>query len=176
MKEKYYIEIKVTNGAKIRVCLETKYAPKTVENFVKLVEQNYFDGTIFHRVIHNFMIQTGGYAVVDNSLTEMPEVAPIEGEFASNGHPENTLHHELGVISMARTSDKNSGSSQFFLCSAECGWLDGEYAAFGYAIDDESKQAILEISAVETCRPHPAFADFPVEVIGVESIRLIDGE
>ena len=60
------------------------------------------------------------------------------------------------------------------IISAQTGY--GEYAAFGYAIDDESKKAIVEISEVETCRPHPAFADFPVEVIGVESIRLIDGE
>ena len=76
---------------------------------------------------------------------------------------------------MARTSDKNSGSSQFFLCSAECGWLDGEYAAFGYAIDEESKNEIVKISEVETCRPHPAFADFPVEVIGIKTIRFIEG-
>ena len=173
MKDKYFIEIEITNGAKIRVCLETKYAPKTVENFVKLVEQNYFDGAIFHRVIHNFMIQTGGYCVVDNSLTEMPEVNPIEGEFASNGHPENTLHHELGVISMARTSDKNSGSSQFFLCSAECGWLDGEYAAFGTIVNEKESIDNLNILGESSYGfLDYSFQTFPYPILAIKSVRV----
>lgn len=107
--DKYNIEITLTNSKKIRLCLETKYAPKTVEHFIELVKQNYFDGTIFHRIIENFMIQTGGYKVEENTLMELSPVESVVGEFASNGF-NNELKHELGVISMARTSDKNSAT------------------------------------------------------------------
>ena len=110
MKDTYVIEIVLTNDKTIKVQLETKYAPKSVDNFIKLIKQNYFDGTVFHRIIDNFMIQTGGYKVEENTLMELPKTESIEGEFASNGHPENNLKHELGVISMARTSDKNSAT------------------------------------------------------------------
>lgn len=176
MQEKYYIEIILTNDKKIRVCLDSSVAPKSVANFVELVNRKFFDGVIFHRVIKDFMIQTGGYFINENNqLEEVEDVNPIEGEFASNGHPENTLSHELGVISMARTQDKNSASSQFFICAAKCPWLDGEYAAFGYCMDEESKQVVLEVSNVETYRAHPAFTDFPCDVIGVKTINFIEG-
>lgn len=175
MQEKYYIEIILTNDKKIRVCLDSKVAPKSVANFVGLVEKKFFDGVIFHRVIKDFMIQTGGYKINDmNQLVEADEVPSIEGEFASNGF-NNTLSHDLGVISMARTSDKNSASSQFFICSTKCPWLDGEYAAFGYCMDEESKQVVLEVSNVDTYRAHPAFTDFPCEVIGIKTINFIEG-
>lgn len=174
--QKYYVEITLTTEQQIRLCLDPNYAPKSVANFVKLVENHYYDGTIFHRIIKDFMIQTGGYAITDNVLNEMEEVPAIEGEFASNGHPENTLSHELGVISMARTSDKNSATSQFFICAATCTWLDGEYAAFGYCMDEESKKVVLEVSNVQTYRAHPRFTDFPCEPIGIKTIRMIEGE
>lgn len=176
MQEKYYIEIILTNDKKIRVSLDSKVAPISVANFVGLVEKKFFDGVIFHRVIKDFMIQTGGYKLNENyELVEAEEVPTIEGEFASNGHPENTLSHDLGVISMARTSVKNSASSQFFICAAKCPWLDGDYAAFGYCMDEESKQVVLEVSNVETYRAHPAFTDFPCEVIGIKTINFIEG-
>ena len=119
------------------------------------------------------MIQTGGYKVEENTLMEMPPVESIQGEFASNGF-NNGLSHELGVISMARTSDKNSATSQFFICAATCPWLDGEYAAFGKTIDEESKQVVLEVSQVETGNLGGGFTDFPYDLIGVETIRLIE--
>ena len=175
MKEKYYIEIILTTDQKIRLCLDSKVAPISVANFVDLVEKKYFDGVIFHRIIKDFMIQTGGYKINENNeLYECDEIPAIEGEFASNGHPENTLSHELGVISMARTSIKNSASSQFFICAAPCSWLDGEYAAFGYCIDEESKKVVLEVSNVQTYRAHPAFTDFPCELIGIKTINFIE--
>mgnify|MGYP003291059749 CR=1 FL=1 len=175
MKEKYYIEIILTTDQKIRLCLDSKVAPISVANFVDLVEKKYFDGVIFHRIIKDFMIQTGGYKINENNeLYECEEIPAIEGEFASNGHPENTLSHELGVISMARTSIKNSATSQFFICAAPCSWLDGEYAAFGYCIDEESKKVVLEVSNVETYRAHPAFTDFPCELIGIKTINFIE--
>lgn len=177
MKEKYYIEIILTTDQKIRLCLDSKVAPISVANFVDLVEKKYFDGVIFHRIIKDFMIQTGGYKINENNeLYECEEIPAIEGEFASNGHPENTLSHELGVISMARTSIKNSATSQFFICAAPCSWLDGEYAAFGYCMDEESKKVVLEVSNVQTYRAHPAFTDFPCEPIGIKTIRMIEGE
>lgn len=171
--DKYNIEITLTNSKKIRLCLETKYAPKTVEHFIELVKQNYFDGTIFHRIIENFMIQTGGYKVEENTLMELAPVESVLGEFASNGF-NNELKHELGVISMARTSDKNSATGQFFICAATCPWLDGEYAAFGKTIDEESKQVVLEVSQVETGNLGGGFTDFPYDLIGVETIKLLD--
>ena len=175
MKDKYYIEIVLTTDQKIRVCLDSSVAPISVKNFVELVEKKYFDGVIFHRIIKDFMIQTGGYKINENNeLYECEEIPAIEGEFASNGHPENTLSHELGVISMARTSIKNSATSQFFICAAPCSWLDGEYAAFGYCIDEESKKVVLEVSNVQTYRAHPAFTDFPCELIGIKTINFIE--
>ena len=175
MKEKYYIEIILTTDQKIRLCLDSKVAPISVANFVDLVEKKYFDGVIFHRIIKDFMIQTGGYKINENNeLYECEEIPAIEGEFASNGHPENTLSHELGVISMARTSIKNSATSQFFICAAPCSWLDGEYAALGYCIDEESKKVVLEVSNVQTYRAHPAFTDFPCELIGIKTINFIE--
>lgn len=175
MKEKYYIEIILTTDQKIRLCLDSKVAPISVANFVDLVEKKYFDGVIFHRIIKDFMIQTGGYKINENNeLYECDEIPAIEGEFASNGHPENTLSHELGVISMARTSIKNSATSQFFICAAPCSWLDGEYAAFGYCIDEESKKVVLEVSNVQTYLAHPAFTDFPCELIGIKTINFIE--
>ena len=167
------IEIVLTNDKTIKLELDSKYAPKSVDNFIKLIKQNYFDGTIFHRIIENFMIQTGGYKVENNTLVEMDPVPSIKGEFASNGF-NNELSHDLGVISMARTSDKNSATSQFFICAATCPWLDGEYAAFGKTIDEESKQAVLEVSQVETGNLGGGFTDFPYDLIGVETIRLIE--
>lgn len=174
MKEKYYVLITLTNKKTIEVCLESKYAPKSVENFVNLVKSNYYNGTIFHRIIENFMIQTGGYNIVENTLCELPEIPSIVGEFASNGHPENTLKHELGVISMARTGVKDSATSQFFICAADCPWLDGEYAAFGKVVDEASKEVVLEVSRVETGNLGGGFTDFPYDLIGIESIVLLD--
>ena len=175
MAKKYYISIILTNDKKINLCLDSAIAPKSVEQFISLVNKKFYDGTIFHRIIDNFMIQTGGYKLEDNCPDELGEAPTIPGEFKSNGF-ENNLKHEIGVISMARNSDKNSATSQFFICSATCPWLDGEYAAFGKTTDEESNKVVLEISKMPTCRPHPAFSDFPVENIGIKTIELLKEE
>ena len=176
MAKIYYATIELTNGKKIKLRLDGASAPKSAEQFVKLAKQNYYDGTIFHRIIDNFMIQTGGYKLEDKTLSELPKVDAIEGEFASNGYKGNNITHELGVISMARTMDKNSATSQFFICSATCPWLDGEYAAFGKTVDEESNQAVLEVSKMPTCAPHPMFTDFPVEEIGIKTVTVDNEE
>lgn len=164
------IVITLEDGRKITLELYPEVAPITVANFLKLVDQKFFDGVCFHRVIPNFMIQTGGYFLDGNTLSEKEEVESIKGEFESNG-VENNLAHKLGVISMARTSIKDSASSQFFICSADAPHLDGDYAAFGKTVDEESNQVVLEISAVPTMNIGYGFSDFPQFPIVIESIR-----
>ena len=117
------------NGGKIELELCPEAAPKTVENFLKLVGEGFYDGLIFHRVIPGFMIQGG-----DPQGTGMGGAKEkIVGEFRANGH-NNTLKHTRGVISMARAFDPNSASSQFFIMHADAPHLDGQYAAFGKVV------------------------------------------
>ncbi len=156
----------------INLELYPEIAPITVANFLKLVEDKYYDGVIFHRIIANFMIQTGGYYIEDNEIKEKTKTQAIYGEFTSNGHVGNDLKHELGVISMARTNIANSATSQFFICSTNTPHLDGQYAAFGKAIDQESLNVILDLSNAPTVAISQAFTDFPYPVITVKSIRL----
>lgn len=170
-KENPKVEIILSNGKSVKLELFEEYAPITVKNFLSLVDKNFFDGTIFHRVIANFMIQTGGYFIKDNSIYEK-DAETIKGEFKSNGI-DNPLKHTPGVISMARTSVKDSASSQFFICVNECTHLDGEYAAFGKTIDKDSLNNVIEISKVKTGRLAPGFEDFPLEVISINTIKRI---
>ena len=109
--------------------LYPEIAPITVENFQKLVSEKFYDNLIFHRVIKDFMIQGGD----PNGTGTGGSKETIKGEFKSNG-VENNLKHERGVLSMARSRDKDSASSQFFICHQESSHLDGEYAAFGKLI------------------------------------------
>lgn len=120
------VTITMESGAQIEIELYPEIAPNTVNNFVSLVSQGFYDGTIFHRVIPGFMIQGG-----DPQGTGMggPDYC-IRGEFTSNGF-QNDLKHTRGVISMARTGDPNSAGSQFFLMTSDSPHLDGDYAAFG---------------------------------------------
>ena len=106
-------------------------APITVENFLKLIDEDFFSGLIFHRVICGFMIQGGGY----NEDFQQKHTASIKGEFASNGFGQNDIKHTRGVLSMARTMVKDSASSQFFIMHQNAPHLDGEYAAFGLVTD-----------------------------------------
>ena len=106
-------------------------APITVENFLKLIDEDFFSGLIFHRVISGFMIQGGGY----NEDFQQKHTASIKGEFASNGFAQNDIKHTRGVLSMARTMIKDSASSQFFIMHKNAPHLDGEYAAFGLVTD-----------------------------------------
>ena len=123
------IEISVKDFGKMQFELEPQVAPKTVENFLKLTKDGFYDGLTFHRIISGFMIQGGdplgnGFGGSDEN---------IDGEFASNGVL-NNISHERGVISMARSGDPNSASSQFFIMHQDYTRLDGEYAAFGHIL------------------------------------------
>ncbi len=101
-------------------------APITCENFESLVSQGFYNGLTFHRVINDFMAQGGDPLGTGTGGSEQK----IKGEFSSNG-VENTLSHQRGVVSMARSSDPDSASCQFFICYTDCAFLDGNYAAFG---------------------------------------------
>lgn len=110
----------------IVITLYPDIAPITCENFENLVSEGFYNGLTFHRVVDDFMAQGG-----DPDGTGMGgSENKIKGEFASNG-VENTLSHKRGVVSMARSSDPDSASSQFFICYTDCSFLDGNYAAFG---------------------------------------------
>ncbi len=125
-----YVCLDVQGYGKIVIELRPETAPETVENFKKLVSDGFYDGLVFHRVIADFMIQCGGFDQND----VQKEADTINGEFLSNGFV-NTLKHEPGVVSMARSNHPNSASSQFFICTNVADWLDGDYAAFGVVVD-----------------------------------------
>lgn len=123
------VTIEMEDGNKIEAELYPAVAPNTVNNFISLINKQFYDGTIFHRVIPGFMIQGG-----DPEGTGMggPDYS-IKGEFSSNGF-KNDLKHTKGVMSMARTSYPDSAGSQFFIMSNDAPHLDGDYAAFGKVI------------------------------------------
>lgn len=124
------VRIEMENGGVMRAELYPEIAPITVENFIKLVNDGFYDGTIFHRVIPGFMIQGG-----DPTGTGMGGPGhTIKGEFAANG-VKNDLKHTMGVLSMARAMDPNSAGSQFFIMTSDSPHLDGQYAAFGKLIE-----------------------------------------
>lgn len=126
-KAEYKIEIKVKDYGSIYATLYTNKAPITVENFVSLIKDKFYDNLTFHRVVENFMIQGGDPIGTGTGGSEKT----IKGEFSNNGYS-NSISHTRGTLSMARTSnDMNSASSQFFIMQKDVTSLDGSYAAFG---------------------------------------------
>ena len=124
------VVIEMENGKKIKIELYPDIAPISCENFEKLVKSGFYDGLTFHRIIDGFMMQGGdplgnGTGGSDNT---------IKGEFSQNG-VENNLSHTRGAISMARSTDMDSASSQFFIVQSDSTYLDGQYACFGYVTD-----------------------------------------
>ena len=153
------ILITMENGDEIKAELYSETAPKTVENFLKLVDEKFYDGLIFHRVIKGFMIQGG-----DPTGTGMGgSKDTIVGEFRANGF-QNDLAHTRGVLSMARTNMPNSASSQFFIMHQDAPHLDGQYAAFGKVI--EGMEAVDKIASVKT-----NWQDKPLKDQRIKTIR-----
>lgn len=153
------ILITMENGDEIKTELYPETAPKTVENFLKLVDEKFYDGLIFHRVIKGFMIQGG-----DPTGTGMGgSKDTIVGEFRANGF-QNDLAHTRGVLSMARTNMPNSASSQFFIMHQDAPHLDGQYAAFGKVI--EGMEAVDKIASVKT-----NWQDKPLKDQRIKTIR-----
>ena len=124
------VEIDVKDYGKITVELDDTYAPITVQNFLNLVNEGFYDGLTFHRVISGFMIQGGDPLGNGTGGSDKN----IKGEFAANG-VQNDMKHVRGVISMARSNDPNSASSQFFIMHQDASHLDGSYAAFGHVTE-----------------------------------------
>lgn len=137
------VVIEMENGGIIRVELCPEAAPITVKNFESLVKEGFYDGLIFHRVIKGFMIQGGD--PLGNGMGGSDK--KIKGEFRSNG-VNNPLRHTRGVISMARSYDPNSASSQFFIMHKDAPHLDGQYAAFGKVV--EGMDVVDEIAEIPT--------------------------
>lgn len=126
----HHAQINIQDYGTVEVELDADTAPITVTNFVKLAQEGFYDGLTFHRIIDGFMMQGGdpngdGTGGSDETIT---------GEFSSNG-VENDISHERGVISMARATDPDSASSQFFIVQADSTYLDGDYAAFGHVTE-----------------------------------------
>lgn len=161
--------INLENGKKINLNLDEKCAPISTANFVSLAKSNFYNGLIFHRIIPEFMCQGGGMTA---NMQQKDDLEPIKGEFKSNG-VNNSRKHKAGTISMARTMFKDSATSQFFICSVDTPFLDGEYAAFGEVADEESMQVVLDMSHVKT---HSVgyFDDVPVEAIVIKNVEIVE--
>jgi len=144
------VVITMKEYGEIEVELDRDAAPITVDNFLRLVDEEFYDGLTFHRIILGFMIQGGdpdgtGSGGLSNK---------IKGEFAKNGW-ENPISHVRGVISMARTDDPNSASCQFFITNVDAVFLDGQYAAFGHVISGmENVDAISSVATDANDRPN----------------------
>lgn len=161
-----WVEITVKDYGKIRAELYGGVAPITVQNFMKLVDEGFYNNLTFHRIISGFMIQGGD--PLGNGTGGSSET--IKGEFSANG-VENPIAHERGVLSMARSSNPDSASSQFFIMHAAAPHLDGQYAAFGKVISGiEVVDAICEKTPVQDGNGTVAPADQPV----IESIVRIE--
>ena len=154
--------IDIKDYGTIKVELNPKEAPITVENFVKLAKSGFYNGLTFHRVIKGFMIQGG---CPKGNGTGGPGYE-IKGEFAANGVP-NNISHKRGVISMARAYDPNSAGSQFFIMHKDGNFLDGQYAAFGETV--EGIEVVDKIAAVRTS-PN----DKPLTPVVISTITIED--
>ena len=161
------IKIVVKDFGEMTAELYPDKAPKTVENFLGLVKSGFYSGLIFHRVISGFMIQGGGY----NEAFGETDAPAIKGEFAANGFPQNDLKHTRGVLSMARTNNPNSASSQFFIMHQNAPYLDRQYAGFGAVI--EGIEVVDKIAAVPTGRMG-WFDDVPRVPVIIEKMEVIE--
>lgn len=128
---KHHVEIIIKDMGTIKLELDADKAPITTTNFIKLAKEGFYDELTFHRVVKGFMIQGGDpYGDGTGGAKDL-----IPGEFLNNGYEDNDISHERGVISMARSKDYDSGSSQFFIMQKARPSLDGEYAAFGHVTE-----------------------------------------
>ena len=161
------IKITVRDFGTMTAELYPEKAPNTVANFLSLIDRNFFAGMIFHRVIEGFMIQGGGF---DEGFVQK-EADANRGEFIANGFMDNDLRHTRGVLSMARTQDPNSASSQFFVMHRDAPYLDAQYAGFGKLTD--GFDVLDKIAAVKTGRMG-WYDDVPKTPVVIESIERIE--
>lgn len=164
MTKKPIVTIEMENDDIIKLELYPEIAPNTVDNFIHLIEEGFYDDLIFHRVIEGFMIQGGcpeGTGMGDPGYS-------IKGEFSANGF-DNKLKHKRGVISMARSKDFDSAGSQFFIIHQDAPHLDGKYAPFGKVI--EGIEAVDKIAKAET-----GPRDMPLEAKIMEKVSVDKAE
>ena len=160
------VTITTDQGEKIKIELYPEIAENTVKNFLSLVNKGFYNGLTFHRVIPGFMIQGGD---PDGTGMGGPGYA-IKGEFKGNGF-DNSLKHDRGVISMARSMHPNSAGSQFFIMVAPAPHLDGQYASFGKVIEGmEAVDRIVGASRGRNDMPHEpqVMAEVTADTFGVE--------
>ena len=155
---------------KITLELYPDKAPKTVENFLSLVNAGFYTNLIFHRVIKGFMIQGGGMT----PEFDQKHCKSIRGEFKANGYMANDLKHKRGTLSMARTSDPDSASSQFFIMHEDAPHLDAQYAAFGQVT--EGMEVVDKIASCKTGR-YGFYTDVPrVCIVITDAAVVADAE
>jgi peptidylprolyl isomerase/peptidyl-prolyl cis-trans isomerase B (cyclophilin B) len=165
------IQMEIEDGGIMVFELYPEFAPVTVENFVGLVESGFYDGLKFHRIVEGFMIQSGdpkgnGTGGSDRTIT---------GEFSKNKFPQNTLKHTSGVISMARSKDPDSASSQFFIMDGTVSTLDGSYAAFGKLIEGED--TLSSIASTEVVKnPISGEKSLPVNDMIIKNVILLENK
>jgi cyclophilin family peptidyl-prolyl cis-trans isomerase len=160
------IEFKTSKGT-FTVQLFDKQAPVSVENFLRYVDEGFFDGTIFHRVIAGFMIQGGGLTA---DMKDKKGHEPIKNE-ATNG-----LKNKRGTLAMARTNDINSATSQFFINLVDNDFLDHKSGNYGYAVFgrvDSGMEVVDVIAAVKTGNKG-RYQDVPAETVTIESARRVE--
>lgn len=162
----HHAEMILKDYGTIKMELDADTAPLTVTNFVKLVQEDFYDGLTFHRIINDFMMQGGD---PEGNGTGGAE-EKVKGEFSNNG-VENDISHTKGVISMARSSDYDSASSQFFIVQADSTYLDGDYAAFGHVT--EGMDIVDEICKNAKPINSSGLVDTPEQPV-IEDIVIVD--
>ena len=165
MAQNPIVTITMANGDVMKAELYPEIAPNTVNNFISLINHNFYDGVIFHRVIRGFMLQGGD---PDGRGTGGPGYS-IKGEFSNNGF-KNDLKHTPGVLSMARTMIPDSAGSQFFIMHQAAPHLDGEYAAFGKII--EGMDVVNKIAEMPTDYTDRPLEDQVMETVTVDTFGV----
>ncbi|MCT4593217.1 MAG: peptidylprolyl isomerase [Anaeromicrobium sp.] len=163
------VQIEMKDGSKMVFELYPEYAPTTVENFISLSKSEFYDGLKFHRIMKGFMIQ-GGDPKGDGTGGSKNT---IKGEFAENGFSQNELKHTKGIISMARSNDPNSASSQFFIMDGDGSFLDGKYAAFGKLIDGEDTLDKIADTPVKN-NPYSGEASTPKVDVVIKKVIVLE--
>ncbi len=161
------VQIEMENGGKMVFQLYPEFAPETVSNFISLAEAGFYNGLTFHRIMKDFMVQGGdpegtGAGGSDKNIT---------GEFSENGFTKNALSHIRGVISMARSQDPNSASSQFFIMTVDYAGLNGKYAAFGVLISGED--TLDEIAATPVKANELDELSVPTKTVKIKSVTVL---
>ena len=162
----HHAEIVIQDAGTITVELDGDAAPITVQNFIDLAESGFYDGLTFHRIINGFMMQGGDPSGNGTGGSEQT----ITGEFSENGI-QNDLSHTRGAISMARSTEMDSASSQFFIVHQDSTYLDGQYACFGYVTEGmDVVDQICENTQVEDANGTVLTENQPI----IETVRILD--